>query len=326
MARHAREFSYEKLRHLGPALFLLVPVVVGVYLLFAFRTDFDGTKGPLSLQGNTDASQNEMFLDPDGDGLKNWEETLYGTNPSNVDTDQDGVSDRDEAIAGTADGPGEEIKGEQGHINLTATLFDKFMDQGGVIALTKGRAGGDLLSSLLTNEVGALSEEGFLPRPIPTVSLETPDIKTSDDISNAAVRAYLNAVAEIFSRNTKELKKDNLTLLVEILESGAFGRLEELSPYLTASETIVDELHTLTVPKSLSWYHERQLFLMGEMTRHIAIFQATESDPLKTLATVEPNIQIKEELVILNRQDLYNWLSQHHIALKPEDSAYKIIY
>ena len=65
---------------------------------------------------------------------------------------------------------------------------------------------------------------------------------------------------------------------------------------------------------------------MSKMAEHIAIFEKTAEDPLKTLALVEPNINVKEELLTLNRNDLWTWLNNQKIVLKPEDKAYSIIY
>ncbi len=42
----------------------------------------------------------EPVLDPDGDGLNNLQEALFGTDPNLADTDGDGVLDRDETTAG----------------------------------------------------------------------------------------------------------------------------------------------------------------------------------------------------------------------------------
>ena len=40
-------------------------------------------------------------VDPDNDGLKNWEESTHNTNPNTADTDGDGISDKQEVEQGT---------------------------------------------------------------------------------------------------------------------------------------------------------------------------------------------------------------------------------
>ena len=210
--------------------------------------------------------------------------------------------------------------------NLTESIIGAFIEKGGAVAITKGREGYTITSELLVEEIERLSKEGSLPRPVPATPLEALSIRTSDDTSPEAVRAYLNAAAAIISKNASGLKKDNLDLLVEIIQSGDFARLKEFAAYREAAEQIVRDLGELRVPKNLSWYHERQLFLMNQMAIHVAAFENTEQDPLKTLALVEPNIQVKEALLILNRNDLWEWLANQKIVLKPNDTAYSIIY
>lgn len=331
MAQNAREFRLKKGEWLGPALFIVITMSLAFYLLFAARTPGASIlteRGTNSANGQTE--ENPLFADPDEDGLKNWEEAMYGTNPDNADTDGNGISDRDEALAGVfADKTDGSVLGADSSsesTNLTETLLGKFLEDGGAVALSKGRDGGGITSQLLSEEVERLSREGALPRPIPTAPLEKISILTSDDTSPNAVRNYLNTAAKIISRNTSDLKKDNLDLLAEILQSGNLERLKEFARYRERAETIVRELALVQVPKNLSWYHERQIFLMREMAKHIAIFEKTAEDPLKTLALVEPNINVKEELLTLNRNDLWKWLNNQKIVLKPEDKAYSIIY
>ncbi|GEM_PF-4666337 len=332
MAHKAREFRLKKREWFGPALFIVAATSLAFYLLFAARTPGKAILGERGTNSSSEqARENPLFGDPDEDGLKNWEEAMYGTNPDNADTDENGISDRDEALAGVFSDKNAEgsVLGAQNNAestNLTETLLEKFLTAGGAVALSKGKEGGLITSDLLSQEVERLSKEGALPRPIPIAPIEKISVLTSDDTSPNAVRRYLNTAAEIISRNSKDLKKDNLNLLAEILQSGDLGRLAEFARYRESADAIVRELSLVRVPKNLSWYHERQIFLMREMAGHVAIFEKTEQDPLKTLALVEPNINVKEELLTLNRNDLWEWLNNQKIVLKPEDKAYSIIY
>ncbi len=332
MAHKAREFRLKKGEWLGPSLFIVAATSLAFYLLFAARTPGNGTLAENETNNPRRATQeNPLFADPDEDGLKNWEEAMYGTNPDNADTNGNGISDRDEALAGifSDNSAAGSVLGTQSgdeSTNLTETLLEKFVTAGGAVALSKGKEGGFITSQLLLGEMERLSKEGALPRPIPIAPLEKISILTSDDTSPEAIRRYLNTTAEIISRNAGDLKKDNLDLLAEILQSGDLERLKEFARYRERANIIIEELLALRVPKNLSWYHERQIFLMSQMAIHLATFENTEQDPLKTLARVEPNISVKEELLTLNRNDLWTWLNNQKIVLKPEDKAYSIIY
>ena len=50
---------------------------------------------------DSDGVGNNADLDDDNDGLTDADEATYGTDPLNPDTDGDGVSDADEVAAGT---------------------------------------------------------------------------------------------------------------------------------------------------------------------------------------------------------------------------------
>jgi len=77
-------------------LLLLIGVFLGGWLVLKSKTG----KANL-LQGLARELQNqELKNDSDKDGLENWEEKVYGTDPDNPDTDGDGYFDGEEVASG----------------------------------------------------------------------------------------------------------------------------------------------------------------------------------------------------------------------------------
>lgn len=83
-----------------PVVFVLVPLVsLGGFLLFsALRTTRAPDIMPVAIREQH--SQENMVIDSDQDGLKDWEEQIYATNEKNPDTDADGLKDGDEITQG----------------------------------------------------------------------------------------------------------------------------------------------------------------------------------------------------------------------------------
>ncbi|HEY4488977.1 MAG TPA: hypothetical protein VJA87_00625 [Candidatus Paceibacterota bacterium] len=79
-----------KSARIGGAGLIAVLMVAGGYVLPGFQ--FPETK-PVNAELTDDILAEYVAKDTDADGLPDWQEVLYGTNPNVADTDGDGISD-----------------------------------------------------------------------------------------------------------------------------------------------------------------------------------------------------------------------------------------
>lgn len=84
---------------LTPFVFLLIPLLFagGVFALTGIRNEAEPKINLSELQNNT---KDKLIADSDSDGLKDWEEQIYNTDPHNPDTDGDGTKDGEEITQG----------------------------------------------------------------------------------------------------------------------------------------------------------------------------------------------------------------------------------
>lgn len=310
-------------------LVLALLVILGVFFA-GFRQEKRGRQEFV----NAPRQKNPLLEDKDRDGLQAWEEELYKTDPEKSDTDADGTPDGEEVSRGTnplgidavstaEPAPGT-AKAEENmeSINLTEELIAEIINKGGVASLLKG--GGDTTSQIITQKIDELTKQGKIP--YPSKSAQEPlAIKTSQDTSPAAVRAYLTKVAEGFIANISQFKKDDLDLFFESLQADELGRLEELAVYKNAIEAVEKQIAPLTVPKNLAWFHERELQYLKETARQLGILAGAEADPVLTLTIIPQRVDLKIEVIKLHRGELPVWLKANNISITPAEKAYYLI-
>ncbi|MFC1731427.1 hypothetical protein ACFL6I_14000 [candidate division KSB1 bacterium] len=222
-----------------------------------------------------------VAADSDGDGLKDWEEILFGTDPNNPDTDNDGVLDGEENSVEELNSPGGIDRSKIDELPDTEKLAFQLFE--GYIDLKQRRYLG---TNIEENFVAGLVENS-----LPTISYKTYtedeiiiDTEEAQDSKTRALtyRTALNtAWVPLFSVTEDELI--TFARIVDGKDVNGFTQLEfAKSKY---EETILNMLRVST-PTDVATIHIDMLnafsFFVGVLDTMIGV----EEDPLVALVAI----------------------------------------
>ena len=148
--------------------------------------------------------------DTDADGLKDWEEALWKTDPKKADTDGDGTSDNEEISIGrdplTA-GPNDKISDKEDLVaqekaladskqnTMTAVYARKFMTEYLTLKTQKGELTEEDKQNLVVKTMNDIKP----PKLVDKYKLS--DLRISDDISKESINTYAMGMKFVFVDN-----------------------------------------------------------------------------------------------------------------------------
>lgn len=269
-------------------------------------------KQPLGLYEKTSASllssnmAKQTVLDTDGDGLRDWEEILWKTNPNNPDTDGDGYTDKEEISQGydpldpesnpetgkKAENQSvtrEERKKIAEHLNLSEgiakTMIAKIKDPS---ELTQSNP--DNPFTLLDDETG----QGMLGF-IESFNIRLPEneIKTNNDNSKEAFQKYINERESIALSNPyPRLSEDEV--FSQAITTNNFKKIDE---FISFYDKAITNMKNIIAPSAFFEIHKRQTELFIATQEVYKNIKQINIDPLKTVLALQENQKIREEMM-----------------------------
>ncbi|MDZ7726560.1 MAG: hypothetical protein U5L75_03195 [Candidatus Campbellbacteria bacterium] len=247
------------------------------------------TDGGVSV--STTAEQFET--DRDSDGLRDWEEVMWRTDPENPDTDGDGTPDGEEVETGRdprVPGPNDELSTNdtptffrESNEGLTTTeAFYRDYFQG----LNELSASGNFNDSSIDALLSELTQK-YVQNSIGDIEsiperYDASDISTMKTSSKADIRTYGNVLGVIAGSYTNISIEEEHSSVQEAVENENTSALNEI---ISTYETATAELLSIeNVPQGAAEYHLQ--IING--THHLAttlksIRDDFDADPLKSL-------------------------------------------
>ncbi len=333
--------STQKNKFLQPSRRILLVIVFGALIIAFAIFNSRGKKisvvraedNVLSKNGtaaliNGDISKTNA-LDSDNDGLKDWEETLWGTDQHKADTDNDGTSDgievnegRDPLIPGPNDvfADKEAVQklraSTQETENLNATdrfardLFAKYLlfKQTGASLDEESRDA--VLNSALESIVASSS-----PKTWNTAQIKT--IPANDTVR----RQYGTTLGAILQQHTPSDAKNELYLLAQMSESEDYSNAALLLKMANSYASILQKYAALTVPDDAVTLHVHLLNVISAIETDVRAFSGIEKDPVTSLAHVKPYGENVDRLKAA-LSALQTYFSEHNIRYEHSDPGY----
>lgn len=251
----------------------------------------------------------KLKQDSDNDGLRDWEETIFKTDPHNADTDGDGAPDGEE-VASNRDpllkGPNDALAALAAPAatstralprNLTRDLAEKFGEQFVVPRLVRPGTPIDLdaFSAALAEEISSVP---FTTAP----RIKYQELVIAKDTSPAAVASYQKTVDRIVAPFARWSNTPAILVFSEAMRDEDFSRLTALDPYLKTYEQVIPKLKKVAVPPALALLHLDYVNAGIRQHEAVKLMRNAEEDIVGAVAGAQEYVRTAQEFTTVVRK------------------------
>jgi len=319
------------------SLVLRLTVVIGAILILGSivyfnktKSNEDKSKGAVSVSEKGDTFDGTAFeRDTDGDGLFDWEESLWGTDLNNPDTDGDGTSDGDEVKSGRdplIPGPDDKVKvstvpsyKRTDVENLTTTQkFEKDFYNG----IAKLSSEGQLTNDTLQTFILGLTQEYVVKEQIDNQYSKS-DLEITSDPSAEAIKDYGNRLGAVANAYVGVDFKKELETIQSVIESGGTKDMDKLDALIANYASARGALLGVgTVPFAVVDAHLKILNGVSAIEKTLTEMKDNlTTDPLKSMI----NLSLYQQgvvLIVQGSQDLANYLGGRNITFSQNEPGF----
>ena len=296
-----------------PIATILIAIIFAIGLIlfvgaYAKRSAFS----QITSLGGREITIEDQNKDSDNDGLKDWEEKFYGTDPINPDTDNDGYLDGEEINSGhnpLVKGPNDnqvfyplpvgdkynitdkiftdldtvvksyiEQKNQYAQDHPEITNSQEYMTEASKGALTEM-----MKRAMLYNEKDWADQANAILETLPEVfkiEISDNDIKISADNNQETMKSYAGKLLLYLDSENFLLQNKNLTLLKDSLSNSDLSQIDDL---ILANDDEIAKLVDTPVPSSWKDVHKKALKIAITMRNIFVALRGYDSDPIKAI-------------------------------------------
>jgi len=239
--------------------------------------------------------------DTDGDGLRDWEEDLWGTDPENVDSDGDGTHDGAEVDVGR--NPSIPAPNDTFAIP-SKTAFTQTVSQDNktqVETFSEAFITTYLNSKLVGGDPSSQAEEFAelaIPQLPPVIEHTTGELSVTQNTDEEIIHEYGNTVGSILKNNAPQIENELIIILRALRDSNP-ALLADLEKTTSSYNRNAENLLDIIVPNEIAQLHIQLINSFSLVSRDITYMAMFFEDPLTALAGIDSYFRTSEQLVLL---------------------------
>ena len=275
-----------------------VALIIGAYILAR------GIESPSVAQASAETALLQAIAakDSDNDGLPDWEEALYGTNPNNSDSFNLGMTDgeavarglivpkaiADISVATTSPDSSAAVDSSVPAAAAKGSITDTFAKNFFTLYLaTKQANGGEALSQ---TQISKLVEQ-VISQLAANISPSS-DFKSKEDIKTYgtgadALRSFAVQAEDVFRIQGVQLPKNELQYLQDAVSNSDSSALDNINKIAAAYRNSAAGLSALTVPEELSDTHLALVNALARLGEGSSDFARVNTDPIATMLALQ---------------------------------------
>lgn len=229
--------------------------------------------------------------DSDQDGLKDWQEALWKTDPNKKDSDGDGTEDGEEVENNrnpNLKGPGDELSSVASSqlfgngvsdLSPTEVFAREFLSEYSKVKKSGGELTGDSQTEIITN---ILSNPNIVED---LRQYSEGELIVSNDNSPLSLKKYGNTMGEILKENPYR-DENEISILNRALQSEDEEILLKLDPIISSYENILNKMLKVSTPKEAVQIHLYILDSTNQMLQTIKNFRNVFEDPVSGMVSI----------------------------------------
>ncbi len=301
---------------------LVLIVIIGLVFTIANLGKKESEQESHKIQQKNTMVSKDAGMDLDFDGLKNWEEVLWGTDKNNPDTDGDGTLDgqellekRDPLIAGPNDkiaqNSQKNINQNHSKINKTTLTRTEILSQNLIEAYSTLKKNNDLGTIAQKNLISSITSKALDKQSVKKYTIH--DIIITEKTDRDTLQNYADEMATVFKQDTS--LENSAIILTNALQNKNEKELEKIDPLILFYEEKIQQMLSIKTPREISETHLALINNFADLIEANRQMQAVFSDPLLGLNGLTSYVDLRESS-ISNATDLGRFFLKNKLNYK----------